>query len=152
MQDLHVAWDHCFIYDFWFFFFFNRLHSKMEILLRTCNRTMPEENGGGWDLRSETAVISLSVAAPGDVTVVRVLVSTVPSGTLWSASHPFMDNEQSRNLCFIQKVSSNYDLLRKKTALKNRKKKKNRVLAESDWNKQTWRETREDSLVNEAGE
>lgn len=73
---------------------------------RTCNRTMPEENGGGWDLRSETAVISLSVAATGEVTVGRVLVSTVPSGALWSVSHPFMDIEHSRNLCFTQKLSS----------------------------------------------
>lgn len=71
---------------------------------------MPEENGGGCDLRSETAVISLSVAVAGEVTVDRVLVSTVPSGALWSASHPFMDIEQSRNLCFTQKVS-NYKLL-----------------------------------------
>lgn len=66
---------------------------------------MPEENGGGSDLRLETAVINLSVAAASDLTVDRDLVSTVPSGASWSASHPFMVSEQSRSLCLTQKVT-----------------------------------------------
>lgn len=65
---------------------------------------IPDENEGGSVLRLETAVISFSVAIAGDVTVDRVLVSTVPSGSLWSASHPFMASEQSRDLCFMPMV------------------------------------------------
>lgn len=78
--------------------------TKWRKLLRTCNRMIPDENEGGSVLRLETAVISFSVAIAGDVTVDRVLVSTVPSGSLWSASHPFMASEQSRNLCFMPMV------------------------------------------------
>lgn len=71
----------------------DRLFKKTEESHVTCNRTTPEENGGGWDLSSDTAEINLSVAVSGDKTAVIVLVSTVPSGVLKSASHPFMDIE-----------------------------------------------------------
>lgn len=50
-------------------------------------------------MSSETAEISLSVAAVGDKTVDIVLVSTVPSGVLKSPSHPFIDIEQDINFC-----------------------------------------------------